>query len=151
MVNIYKSLIASGTFLIGYGYTALSQFIYPPLLTTLPLGDTLEGLVWFGIILTWALTMIIIPVGFWYYGLTESSGIDNPVFKATLGGLWFIMGLAFTYFTYSWTTPLTASYTATYPNIQIILTALFWIGLILTWVANIIVIPAKLIIESKGG
>lgn len=151
MVNIKKSLIGSGIFAIGYAYAAISQFIYPIMLNVIPLGDTLEGIIWFGIIITWVLAMLILPIGMWYYALTERTEIDNPVFMGTLAFLWFILSLCFTYFTYYWTTPLTAIFTTEYPNVRILLLALFWIGIILTWVTNVIVIPARLIIESKGG
>lgn len=151
MVSIQKSLIASGIFLGAYAYTGISQHIIPVMLDALPLGNTLEGIIWFGTIITWLLTTTIIPIGLWYYALTEKTGIDNPIFLTTLGILWFVMGLAFTYFTYTWTTGMVSIYDASETNIKIFLTALFWIGIIITWVMNTLVVPTKLIIEAKGG
>lgn len=150
MVSISKAIYASIIFALGYGYAAITQHLYPVILEAITLSNTLEGIIWFGIILTWTIGFLIAPLGMWYYALTERQEIKNPVLTISIGIGWFIFAFAFTYLAYFWITPLTGTFNTDYTTQNTLLLALFWIGLITTWLANTIILPTKIILEAKG-
>ncbi len=140
MVNIITILKGNGLFLMGYGFAVISQWIFPILVDFL--NDKLGGLVWLGIILTWVLALIIIPLGLIIYGLTEKSESRN-MFGMIFGILYGLFAMLLAYFTYFWTATLTSI--LEYP----LLVTLFWVGYIIIFIMNIIIVPVVHIIEVK--
>lgn len=147
MVNIKKTVIGTGTFLLGYFVCLILQHVIPALMDVVEasLGNTVSGIMWFGTIIIWVLAMVVIPIGYIIWGILEETEMKNPVFGFATSALYFVFALAFTYFTWYMITPLQSMFS--YP----LLIGLFWTGLISLWVLNVIAVPTYLIIETKRG
>lgn len=142
MADFQKICLGTGFLILGYVYAATSQYIIPPIIDLL--SDTLGGIAWFGVIITWFIALIILPLGTTVYGLITKDPAENPVFGISIAVLWSLFTLALSYFMWYWVPHLVDSL------LYSTLIASFWIGIVLMWVTNVIIIPTYLIIEAKG-
>lgn len=105
------------------------------------IGDSIEAIIWFGVILVWVLGTLAIPAHYYYKGLTEEDDL-SPISKSLIGIIIFIFGILLT--VKGWyLAPAIASFLDT--TLQIIL---FWIGLILTWATIVIATPFYCILDA---
>lgn len=147
-MDIKKLLIASTSFLLGYAYCMISQYIIPAVIdnTTISatLGDTVSGVIWIGTIISWILALLVIPIALYVNALTTDEGTSNMA-GVSIAIAWSLISMIALYVSYFWTTGLTS--VITYD----ILTILFWVGYIAYWAMNILVIPGYTIINAKRG
>lgn len=153
MADFKKILLGTGAFVLAYFYGAITLHVIPPLIESIENGNaaagvagnnTLAGILWFGLIITWFIAFIIMPIALKTWGLTTKENEENPILGISIALAWAMFTLAISYFGWYWIEPLSNSL-STYTILQ----ACFWIGLLLVWVSNVIVIPAYLIIEAK--
>lgn len=156
MPNIKRLLIGAAIFIIGYFYMIITQKIIPPMIfharTTgeVTLNNTTAGIIWIGLIITWVLAIIVVPIGLQITGITGQNKEENPVFLGTFGILWGLFAIAISYLTWYWHTGLTSILAdATYGTAGIV-TALYWTGYITMFLMNVIVIPTTSIIKAKA-
>lgn len=149
MVNIKKTLMGTGLFFIAYFASIILQYIIPPLINTLETehGTTLAGLSWFMTIIVLILMYLVVPLGVMIWGITEPSQNDNPIFGYATAILYAMFSIAIIFFTWYMVTPMTNAILSDYT----IITALFYIGLLGTWLMNTILVPTYMIIETKRG
>lgn len=139
----YKKMLAgTGAFLIGYMFAIVTQYVIPTLIDQID-SSTIRGLIWLGTMFSWTLTLIVIPLGLYVWGLTNKEQSNNPIFSIAIAVIWCLFSIALTWATAYWLTPLTGA--ILYPYI----TVNFWLGLITVWIFNIVAIPAYTIIEAK--
>lgn len=110
---------------------------------TLAVGDTIEGIIWVGVILIWALTSIVLPIYFMNAGAREEDNIPNAV-KVIAGTLIFFFSIMITYQAWFMLTGISNAMTSTTQQ------AFFWIGLIANWITITLIVPTYLIMEGTG-
>lgn len=141
MTNMKLVLFGTGSFLIGLFYVLLSQHIFPPLIAFL--GSDLQDILWFGVIITWILALIVVPIGFFVFGLKEENEKYHDISGLIVGILFLVFSLGIVYVTWYWNVTFTASLEDNF------LLILYWIGYLSVWLFNIIIVPTYLIINSK--
>lgn len=140
---------------IGYGLVSFFTGVFL-MMITLPIinnlttalntgtnatGDTIEAIIWIGVILVWLLSTIILPTYFIHVGAREEDKIPGFA-KVIIGGLLFFFGILITYQSWFMITGISDAMDTT------TLKTFFWIGLIINWIMLVIITPTYLIIEG---
>lgn len=146
-------LVLTGTILfpIGYALSTLLSYIIPELLDlfTESWATDIVQIGWLMLFIVWALSLIVMPIGVKILGLTMEE--DKPsekiqqIFGIAFGFLYAIIALLIVYFTWDWTTTMTEVI-----NYDLLL-AMFWIGYIIIFILDVIVVPYTYISEARGG
>lgn len=146
MSDLTGILKANGFFILGYFYTIISQWMFPPLIDAVEdlIGTNVAGILWTGLWITWVLAIIIIPLALMIQALTTKLPSANPLINTTTGILWSLFTLMLVIAGWYMTTGLTDI--LRYELLKV----LFWVGtIIIIIIGNVIVVPAYMIIESK--
>ena len=146
----YKYVIGgTGVFILGYFYTLLSSYFASAMIdamvedTSVTNLSTLGNLLWWGIILTWILALIVVPIIFFIYGMqTKGNRQITQAQEVTIGVLWFIFSCAFTVVCW-YIVPITANLLTLG-----IANGVYWVGIIVLWVFNTLIVPANAIIYN---
>lgn len=147
-MDIKKIMMGTAFFIIGYIFVAITQWMFPYLIDavdTLGMADSLQGILWFGVIIVWIIALVVLPIAFIVWGLMKYEQSQNPMLNITFAVLWSVFTLAITYFTYFWLPILAAAL-----EYQILI-ALFWVGIVVILVTNVIIAPTYVIVQAKRG
>lgn len=123
-------------------FTVIFESVNDPT-DTAAVGDTIEGIFWFIIIIVWILGTLVLPAALYYEGITEKDEL-NPVVKGSIGVLLFIFGMLLTIKAYYLTTVIQSFMDST---IQIIL---FWLALIMNWATIVLIAPYYMIADARN-
>lgn len=151
MTNMKKVFSGFGIFLIAIfatsiGYQMMSAVfdITNEATDTNRIGDTIEGIFWFVLIIAWIMGVFVIPAILYHQGLTEQTQDEIPkIGKAILAILIFIFSIILTTKAWYMTTTITSIMDT---DIQIII---FWLGLLFNWLAITIITPYYLITDAR--
>lgn len=111
---------------------------------TYAIGDTIEGIIWTGVILTWLLTTIVIPAYFIHVGSKSPENDTTPGFvKIAVGTLIFFFSIMITYQAWFMITGISTAMDTTTQQ------AFYWIGFVINWTMITIVTPVMLILDGN--
>ena len=96
--------------------------------------------IWFGIIILWIVMAIVMPMYYIVTGLQEEGG--HAILNASIGVLIFIFGMALTLKGWFWVTGFAGL------SDTPLVTAIFWVGFLLSWISTVFVVPAALIVKA---
>lgn len=154
-MNFKEILKGNLLFMFGFFYGIISVSIIPPFLTAVVSAftgsfesNTLPAIIWIGLIITWILTMFILPIARIYDGLVQEVPKENqnPIIGATTGILWFLFTLLIIYFAWYWVPILASNINTDYT----ILVVLYWISVITAIIINAVIVPIFIINKNRG-
>lgn len=131
----------TGVFFMMIGYPLFTNLASALNTGTYAIGNTIEGIIWVGVILIWTLTTIVLPAYFINEGLKAPKDIP-AVAKIIIGTLIFFFSIMITYQAWFMIEGISDSMDST---TQI---GFFWVGLIINWLMITIIMPAILIIKG---
>ena len=149
MEELYKKRQEEQNQFNSYFYKMMMNAL-PPMIdvlenSTLTGATTFAEIMWFGLVVTWILALIVIPIGYITYSLTrEETQLGKGIFGSAFGILYGLFALALFVYTWYMRTALTGVLDYT------LLTALFYMGYVAIFLTNILVIPTIAIIRSKN-
>ena len=149
MVNYAKTMKGGAIFLAGHFMATILEWMLPNLIslfydtTVIPEGANIASYIWYGLLVTFFLIYLVIPMYYVIDGMLEPEPKNNHILGIASGALFFIFGMGVTLAGYFWI-PILADMIDT-PLLQ----GLFWVGFILYWTTAIVVTPAYQIIHKN--
>lgn len=142
MVNYKNILIGNLIFVLAYFFLLITQYVVPPLASYL--DSTLGGVVWLGTFILSVTAILLLPIGFIYMGLTKGEPSENKMLLMGTGIIHGILAITLIYLSWYAITPMAEALELS------LFRGMFWIGLVIIYIANTTVIPALMIIEAKN-
>lgn len=132
-----------GTFLVMISLPVVTELTTALNTGTYAIGDTIEGIIWTGVILIWLLTTIVIPAYFIYTGSQSQEGDNTPGYiKTVIGALIFFFSIMITYQSWFMITGVSTAMTSTTQQ------AFYWVGFVINWTMITIIAPLMLILDG---
>lgn len=140
-MNLKKILLANGIFLMAIFIILISQYFIPEL--TGFLSTTNAKMVELMVLLIWILGAIVVPAGFFVWGLTEQSELESQIFLAMTGILYGFFYLLFLYFGWFMINAVSPFMTSGLEK------GIYWIGIFELIIFNVIAVPIFAVIEAR--
>lgn len=151
MVNLKTTALGTVAFFLGYVFTAITSYLIPDLIDAIDMSTSLKVIIWAGLIILWVLSLVVVPAAIKVYGLTDKTTTVQQIPGIAVGVLYGLFAAALAYATWGWTTPMTGVFDTTLNgSSQTLLLATFWIGYIIIWFSDIIIVPYSVITEAKN-
>lgn len=143
--------IGYGGFCLFLGFTliVILNNIVSPLIEageSISSSTNVTQVMWFGALLITILATIILPNAFIIHGLMQPGNVsDNKTIAILIGGLMFLFTILITVQTWSWVAVFQEQIT------HGLMKAVFYIGLLATWINLAIICPFYIITEATKG
>lgn len=140
-MEFLKAISGNGIFFLGTLLGIIIQELVPTFINIL--GTEQQGIISLGIILMWIIALIVVPTGYFIWGLTSEKEDIPPFFKAMASIILALFTLALLY--YGW-----FIVTAMYGFISdTTLRICYWAGLIICLAFDIVIIPVVTIAKKN--
>lgn len=129
-------------FFVGFIISLIAYHLLPTILDLFT-NTNQEGIGYIGVILIWAIAIIVFPAGITAQGLRQPEEGENTVFGIAAGVVYFIFGILLTIFGWFMIAGLNNMIDET------LLKVIFWIGFTLIWVLAVIIAPMMKITHAS--
>lgn len=153
MADVRRIIKGQAFFFIGFFYILIVSYMMPPIIevgewmfSTFGVSDTTtQGIAWLFVIVFYLFMALIIPGNMIYEGISAPNPKEvSPFMLSILAIAMFIIGLIFTVKAWYIVTALADAL-----NGDVLLLALYWSGLLLSWILTMIIAPVTIILQAQ--